>query len=53
MLEQYTFTTDPLLILMAAECETVEDELECEAQAEQRETVLMAAKFITNLFNPE
>lgn len=49
-LEPWTLSTDPLLVLMAAECETVEDELELQAQADEREQVLMAATFLINRF---
>lgn len=46
MEQQYTLQTDPLLVLMAAECEDVQDELEFEAECDLRESQLMAAQFI-------
>lgn len=49
--EQYTLGTDPMLVLMAAEDETVEDEFDTAAQADVRESVLMAAMFITSRFS--
>ncbi len=44
----YTLNTDPLLILMAAEDETVQDEFDTQAQADVRESVCMAATFFVN-----
>lgn len=48
--EQYTLSTDPMLILMAAEDETVEDEFDTQAQADVRESVLLAATFLIHRF---
>ena len=48
--EQYTLSTDPMLVLMAAEDETVEDEFDTQAQADVRESVLMAATFLIHRF---
>ncbi len=42
--ELYTLACDPMLVLMAAECETVEDEFELASITEQRESVLLAAQ---------
>ena len=41
--ELYTLATDPMLILMARECEDVDDELELAAISDQREKVLADA----------
>lgn len=46
--EQFTLSTDPLLVLMAREAETVEDELDAQHEAEVRESVLLAATFFVN-----
>lgn len=40
--EQYTLDTDPLHVLMLAECETVEDEYEVASLFDQCETVMLA-----------
>ena len=45
--ELYTLATDPMLILMARECEDVEDELELAAISDQREAILLAAQAYT------
>ena len=45
--ELYTLATDPMLILMALECEGVEDELELAAITDQRESTLLAAQAYT------
>ncbi|WP_143541575.1 hypothetical protein [Rhodoferax fermentans] len=45
--ELYTLATDPMLILMARECEDVEDELELAALSAQRESTLLAAQAYT------
>lgn len=45
--ELYTLATDPMLILMARECEDVEDELELAAISAQRESTLLAAQAYT------
>jgi hypothetical protein len=45
--ELYTLATDPMLILMARECEDVEDELELAAISDQRESNLLAAQAYT------
>ena len=45
--ELYTLATDPMLILMARECEDVEDELEFNAIADEREATLLAAQAYT------
>lgn len=42
--ELYTLACDPMLVLMAAECETVEDECELSSITEQRESILLAAQ---------
>ena len=44
MLEAYTFSTDPLLVLLRAECETVEDEDDITSMFEQHETFVLAAQ---------
>lgn len=45
--ELYTLATDPMLILMARECEDVEDELELVAITDEREATLLAAQAYT------
>lgn len=40
--EQFTLSTDPLLVLLHAECETVDDEYEADALSDQRESTLLA-----------
>jgi len=45
--ELYTLALDPLLILMAAECEDVEDEIEFAAISDERESNLLAAQAYT------
>ncbi len=45
--ELFSFAGDPLLLLMAAECEDVEDELELEAITDEREATLLAAQAYT------
>ena len=42
--ELFTLALDPMLILMARECETVEDEFEVTAIADEREATLLAAQ---------
>lgn len=42
--ELFTLSTDPMLILMARECETVEDEQELSAITDERESALLAAQ---------
>lgn len=42
--ELFTLSADPMLILMALECETVEDELELSAITDEREATLLAAQ---------
>lgn len=49
--EQFTLDTDPLLALIAAECETVEDEFELEAIRDERESILLAAQAYTAIRN--
>lgn len=45
--ELFTLACDPMLILMARECETVEDEVEFAAIAAERESTLLAAQAYT------
>lgn len=45
--ELFSFAGDPLLVLMARECEDVEDELELAAIADEREATLLAAQAYT------
>lgn len=45
--ELYTLASDPMLILMARECEGVEDELEFAAISDERESALLAAQAYT------
>lgn len=42
--ELFTLALDPMLILMARECETVEDEFEVMAIVDEREAILLAAQ---------
>lgn len=42
--ELFTLSADPMLILMALECETVEDELELASITDEREATLLAAQ---------
>lgn len=42
--ELFTLACDPMLVLMAQECETVEDELELSAITDEREATLLAAQ---------
>ena len=42
--ELFTLSTDPMLILIALECETVEDEQELSAITDERESALLAAQ---------
>jgi hypothetical protein len=42
--ELFTLSADPMLILMAMECETVEDEHELSAITAERESALLAAQ---------
>lgn len=42
---QYTLSTDPMIVLMQLECESVKDEFEVASLCEQRESVLLAAAF--------
>jgi len=45
--ELYTLASDPLLVLLARECEDVKDEMECAAIADVRESTLLAAQAYT------
>lgn len=45
--ELYSFAGDPMLVLMARECEDVEDELELAALTDEREATLLAAQAYT------
>lgn len=47
--ELFTLACDPMLILMARECETVADEFEVAAITDQRESVLLAAQAYTSI----
>jgi hypothetical protein len=47
--ELFTLAVDPMIILMAQEAETVEDEFEVVTLSEQRETVLLAAQAYTSI----
>jgi hypothetical protein len=47
--EGFTSDTDPLLVLLRAECETVEDECEVESLFEQHETFVLAATRKTSI----
>ena len=42
--ELYSLACDPLLILLARECEDVQDEFEVTAIADEREATLLAAQ---------
>ena len=42
--ELFTLAADPMLILMARECETVQDEQELSAITDERESKLLAAQ---------
>lgn len=42
--ELYSLACDPLLILLARECEDVQDEIEFAAIADERESTLLAAQ---------
>ena len=42
--ELFTISADPMLILMALECETVEDEMEVSSLTDERESALLAAQ---------
>ena len=53
MLEQYTFNTDPLLVLLRAECETVEDEDDVTSMFEQHETFVLAAQHKSPTFETQ
>lgn len=45
--ELFSFAGDPMLVLMARECEDVEDELELAALTDEREAILLAAQAYT------
>lgn len=47
---QYTLSTDPMIVLMQLECESVEDEFEVASLCEQRESVLLAAAHVVKSF---
>lgn len=42
--ELFTISADPMLILMAREAETVEDEMEVSSLTDERESALLAAQ---------
>jgi hypothetical protein len=48
---QYTLSTDPMIVLMQLECESVEDEFEVASLCEQRESVLLAAAHLVKSFS--
>lgn len=45
--ELFSFAGDPMLVLIARECEDVEDELELAAITDEREATLLAAQAYT------
>lgn len=45
--ELFSFAGDPLLVLIARECEDVSDELELRAISDEREATLLAAQAYT------
>jgi len=46
--EQYTLDTDPVFVLMLAECEDVRDEQEAQAQMDYWESVMLSLQYQTS-----